>query len=66
MESPGWRNWQTRQLEGLVGDSPMQVRLLSRAVFNLLFSTYDSACEDIATDFRQDSIPGYKREALLW
>ncbi len=30
--SPGWRNWQTRQLEGLVGVSPMQVQFLSRAI----------------------------------
>ncbi len=31
---PGWRNWQTRQLEGLVFLWDMQVRLLSRAVFD--------------------------------
>ena len=28
---PGWRNWQTRQLEGLVARWALQVQILSRA-----------------------------------
>ena len=29
--APEWRNWQTRQVEGLVGVNPVQVQVLSPA-----------------------------------
>ncbi len=43
---PEWRNWQTRQLEGLVGFFLVQVQILSPALFlTLLPPDGTDSCE---------------------
>jgi hypothetical protein len=37
-DKPEWRNWQTRQLEGLVGFFLVQVQILSPAFLSSLFN----------------------------
>ena len=37
-----WRNWQTRQVEGLVGVNPVEVQILSAALFFMVFLKHRS------------------------